>query len=174
MCYESLRERCRLTCIVIPTIKIGWYYDSLVLLMGIQYLETSSLHWDETQEYSNEVSVILTHWGRVTHIYVNKLTIIYSDNGLSPGRRQAIIWTNAGILLIGPLGTNLSEIVIEIQTFSLRKMRLKMSSAKRQPFGLGLNVLTGPTETNWSNVVTLAVYMHNARFTAFLNMIASS
>ena len=50
--------------------------------------------------------VNLTHWGRVTHICVSKLTIIGSDNGLSPGRRQAIIWTNAGILLIGPLGTN--------------------------------------------------------------------
>ena len=36
----------------------------------------------------------LTHWGRVTHMCVNKLTIIDSDNGLSPGRRQAIIWTN--------------------------------------------------------------------------------
>ena len=33
------------------------------------------------------------------------LSIIDSDNGLSPGRRQAIIWTNAGILLIEPLGT---------------------------------------------------------------------
>ena len=43
----------------------------------------------------------LTHWGRVTHICVSKLSIIGSDNGLSPDRRQAIIWTNAGILLIG-------------------------------------------------------------------------
>ena len=50
----------------------------------------------------------------MTHICVNKLTIIGSDNGLSPGRRQAIIWTNAGILLIGPLGTNFPEILIEI------------------------------------------------------------
>ena len=33
----------------------------------------------------------------------SKLTITGSDNGLSPGRRQAIIWTNDGILLIGPL-----------------------------------------------------------------------
>ena len=52
----------------------------------------------------------LTHWGRVTHKCVGKLTIIGSDNGLSPGRHQAIIWTNAGILLSGPLGTNFSEI----------------------------------------------------------------
>ena len=42
--------------------------------------------------------------GRVTHICVSKLNIIGSDNGLSPGRRQAIIWTNVWILLIGPLG----------------------------------------------------------------------
>ena len=53
---------------------------------------------------------LLTHWGRVTHICVSTLTIVGSDNGLSPGRRQAIIYTNDGILLIGPLGTNFSEI----------------------------------------------------------------
>ena len=57
---------------------------------------------------------VLTHWGRVKHICVNKLTIIGSDNGLLHGQRQAIIWTNAGILLIGPLGTNFSEILIAI------------------------------------------------------------
>ena len=84
----------------------------------------------------------LTHWGRVTHICVGKLTIIGSDNGLSPERRQAIIWTNAGILLIGPLGTDFSDILIEIQTFSLKKTRLKMSSAKCCSFRLGLNVLS--------------------------------
>ena len=58
------------------------------------------------------------------------------------GRRQAIIWTNAGILLIEPLGKNFSEILIEILTFSIKKIRLKVSSAKRRPFCLGLNVLT--------------------------------
>ena len=84
---------------------------------------------------------LLTHWGRATHICVGKLTIIGLDNGLSPGRRQAIIWTNAGILLIGPLGTNFSENLIKILTFSFQKMRLKVSSAKRRPFCLGLNVL---------------------------------
>ena len=84
----------------------------------------------------------LTHGGRVTHICVGNLTIIGPDNGLSPGRRQAIIWTNAGILLIGPLGTNFSEIVIENRTFSFKKMRFKLSSGKWRPFCLGLNVLT--------------------------------
>ena len=81
---------------------------------------------------------VLTHWGRVTHICVSDLTSIGSDNGLSPGRRQAIIRTNAGILLIGPLGRNFNEILIEIHTFSFKKMHLKMSSAKWRPFCLGL------------------------------------
>ena len=76
------------------------------------------------------------------HICVSKLTIIGSDNGLSPGRRQAIIWTNAGILLIGPLGANFSEILIEFHTFSLKKMHFKRLSAKWRPFCLGLNVLS--------------------------------
>ena len=49
----------------------------------------------------------LTHWGWVTHIYVSKLTTIGSDNGLSPGQRQAIIWIEAEILLICPPGNNL-------------------------------------------------------------------
>ena len=70
---------------------------------------------------------LLTHWGRVTHICVSKLTIIGSDNGLSPGRHQAIIWTNAAILSIRPLGTNFSEILIEIPIFSFKKSNLKMS-----------------------------------------------
>ena len=85
---------------------------------------------------------LLTHWGRVKHICLTKLTIIGSDNGLSPGRRQAIIWTNAEILLIGAFGTNVCEILIKIYTFSLKKIYLKMSSGKRQPSCLGLKVLT--------------------------------
>ena len=78
----------------------------------------------------------------MTHICIGNLTFIGSDNDLSPGRRQAIIWNNAGILLIGPLGTNFNEISIEIHTFSFKKMHFKMSSAKWLPFCLGLNVLT--------------------------------
>ena len=77
----------------------------------------------------------------MTHLCVGKLTTIGPDNGLSPVRRQAIIWTNAGISLIGPLGTNFSEILIAIHTFSFKKMHPKLSSAKWRPFFLGLNVL---------------------------------
>ena len=88
------------------------------------------------------LSTSLTHWGRVTHICVSiKHTNIGWDNGLSPGRCPAIILTNAGILLIGPLGTNFSEMLIEIYTFSFKKMHLKMSSGNWWPFCLGLNEL---------------------------------
>ena len=97
---------------------------------------------------------VLTHWGRVTHIGVGKLTIIGSDNGLSPEWRQAIIWTNAWILLIGPLWTNFCEILIEIPTFSLKKIRLKMSSAKCCSFRLGLNVLIR------TNMIFQQVHLH--------------
>ena len=98
-------------------------------------------HWGNKMIY-----VLLTHWGRVTHICVGNLTLIGSDNGLSPDRRQAIIWSNAGILLIRPLGTNFSEILIEILRYSFKKMRLNVSSAKWRPFCLGLNVLKCPTK----------------------------
>ena len=86
----------------------------------------------------------LTHWGRVTDICVGNLTIFGSDNGLSPGRCQAIFWTNAGLLIIGPLGlgTNFSEILIEIRAFSFKKMHLNMSSGKWRPFCLDLNELS--------------------------------
>ena len=77
----------------------------------------------------------------MTHICIGELTITGSDNGLSPGRRQAIIRTNAGILLIGTLGTNFSDILSQIHTFSFKKVHLKMSSGNWQPFCLGLNVL---------------------------------
>ena len=53
----------------------------------------------------------LIDWGRVMRICVRNLTIIGSDNCLSPGRRHAIIWTDAGILLIGPSKTDFNEII---------------------------------------------------------------
>ena len=105
------------------------------------------------------VCFFLTHWGRATHICVSKLTTIGSDKDLSPGRRQAIIWTNAGILLIGPLGINFSGILIEIYTVSFNKVHMKMSSAnaKWRLFRLGLNELIqtpdarrAPINLQWS------------------------
>ena len=48
---------------------------------------------------------------------ISRLTIIGSNNDLSPDRHQAIIWTNAGILIIGPLETHFSEILIKIHIY---------------------------------------------------------
>ena len=96
----------------------------------------------------------LTHWGRVMHIWVRNLTTIGSDNGLSLGRHQAIIWTNAGVLLIGPLGTNFSEILIETHIFSFKKINFKMSSGKWWPCCLCLNVLYSISQrSNWKTNV---------------------
>ena len=75
------------------------------------------------------------------YICIGKIIIIGPDNGLLPGRRRAIIWTNAGILTIGPLGTSLSEMLIKIYIFSFKKMHLKMPSGNWRPFCLGLNGL---------------------------------
>ena len=91
--------------------------------------------------YFDKMNCTLTHWGRVMHICVGNLIIIGSDNGLSPGRRQTITWTNVGILLIAPLRTNFSEMLIEIHTFSFKKIHLKMSSGKWRPFCHVINVL---------------------------------
>ena len=79
------------------------------------------------------------------HICVGNLNIIGSDNGLSPGRRQAIIWTYAEMSLVWTLETNLSEILIKIHTFSFKKMHLKVLSAKWWQFCLGLNELMCPS-----------------------------
>ena len=112
--------------------------DKIFLVLG--WLSDNLLAWGGWN---------LTHWGRVTHICVDKLTTIGSDNGLSPERCQAITWTNAGILLIGPLRTNVSESLSGIQTFSFKKMHLKTSSAKWRPFYFGLNVLIRPPKRWW-------------------------
>ena len=127
----------------------GTLYLSQITVTGLKIssMGTKLVKWDEVNlldpgghhKNSDELS---THWGQATHICVSKLSIIGADNGLSPDRRQAIIWTNAGLLLIEPLGTNVSEISSAIHTFSFKKIRLKMLSAKWRPFYLSLNELT--------------------------------
>ena len=68
-----------------------------------------------------------------------KYDFIGSYVGLSPVRRQAIIWTNAGLLAIGTPWTNFRDFLFEIQTFSFKLMHLNMLSGKLRPFCLGLN-----------------------------------
>ena len=102
----------------------------------------------------------LTLGGRVTHIHVSNLTIIGWDNGLLPGRRQATISTNAGILIIGHLGTNFNEILIKIHTFSFKNIHFKMSSGKWRPFRRGFNVFHAAV-TNRPNA-TFSQRFHSA------------
>ena len=85
-------------------------------------------------------NILLPHQGRVAHICVNKLTSFGSDNSLSPNWHQSIIWTNGELLLTRTFGTNVSENLSEIHTFSFKKIHLKMSSGKWRPFCVGLNV----------------------------------
>ena len=115
------------------------YYNKHFIQMICLLYSTIAQTWLVTKYFNS-----LTEW----RIYaLLNWVIIGSDNGLSPVRRQAIIWTNAGILLIGPLGTNFSEILIGIQTFSLKKLHMKTSSAKWRQFCLGLNELI--VMTSW-------------------------
>ena len=127
--HKNIHKRCRLSS------------DKNSVLQTTDTMSHAEKQGMEEKWICLTTTCVLTHWGRVTHICVGKLTIIGSDNGLAPDRRQAIIWTNDGKLLIGPIGTNFSEILIEILTFSFKKMHLKVLSAKRRPFCLGLNVL---------------------------------
>ena len=113
----------------------------LLRLTEWQEVKSALIPWQNTT---------ISHWGRVTYICVDNLTIIGSDNGLAPGRRQAIIRTNAGILLFGPLGKNFNEFLIEILTFSFKKMCLKVLSAKWRPYCLGLNVIYARPWIWWS------------------------
>ena len=123
--------------LIVKVITCGWKDHKIFTYnMTINKNVSQTLYWQKTHHTS-----ALIHWGRVTHICIDNLTVIGSDYGLSPGRHQAIIWTIAGTLLIGPVGTNFNEILIEIHTFSLKKMQLKMSSEKWRPFCLSLNVL---------------------------------
>ena len=138
----------------------SWIHE----LTAIRTWKSNYIHnliWDAILLPCPNFNGSLTHWGRVTHMCVSKLILISSDNGLSPGRRQAIIWPNAGILLIRTLGTNFSEILSEIHIFSFEKIHSKMSSGKRRPFCLGLNVLTKPLlKLGHGQVITGAFYMN--------------
>ena len=107
----------------------------------------------------------ITHWGWVRHICMGKLTIIGSDNGLLPGLCQAIIWINAGILSIAPIGTIFNEILIEIHIFHSRKSISKCclenvshlsrpQCVKNHHQWLGDKLLTKPMMIKMSNTST--------------------
>ena len=115
---------------------LGIQYDSIVwVIMRRRWVSSQRSHSscsssililkDYCKMVVTPLLMHLTHWGWVAHKCISKLTILGSDNGFLPGQCQAIIWNNDGILSIGPLGINFSEILIRIQTFSFIKMHLK-------------------------------------------------
>ena len=123
---------------------------------NITHLTLENAFWVISKFFTTFPSLfLLTHGGRVMHICVSKLTSTGSDNGLSPGRRQAIIWSNDGIFLIPTLGTNISEILSKIHTFSLKKICLNMSFAKCCSFRLGLNVVSVTMSAFWPSATIL-------------------
>ena len=96
---------------------VAWWHQSITWTSADwSSLGSFGIHLGISHEMLKGVSLKitdLTHWGRVTHICVSKLTIIGSENGLLPSRRQAIISTNAGLLSIGPLRTYFNEILVK-------------------------------------------------------------
>ena len=124
-----------------PFIHASWLYQRIVWIIPI----VLRLSMCDLSMRGN-----LNHWSKVMYVCINKLTSIGSDNGLSTGWYQAIIWTNTEILLIGLLGTNFSEILIKIHTFLFRKMHLEMMSGKCQPFCLSLNILNHYSSNKYS------------------------
>ena len=130
--------------------------------------------WNMGHEYFTHIrcdailyfKFVLAHWGRLTHICASNINIIGSENDLSPGRRQTIFWTNDGILLFGPLGTNFTEILIEIHIFPFKKVHLKKSSAKWRPFVLASMCFT--LIMKWMSVeweymcvyIVVSIFMH--------------
>ena len=121
-----------------------------------------SIGWGNDLVLDRQQAITLTHQGRVTHICISNLTIIGSENGLSPGRCQSImcLFFNAGMLVTGYLKTNFSEILIEIQTFSFKKKHLKVSSEKWRPFCVGLNESTKNHDTIRHHWATMSQVYH--------------
>ena len=119
--------------------RVGYTQKLVDLILNIT--GTCICLWSDSKSVLIQVNIGSGDALLPVHICVSKLTIIGSDNGLSPRRRQAIIWTNAGILLIGPLGTNFSEILIEIHTFSC--------DLPEQPLHLEQGWLITPHKTPW-------------------------
>ena len=136
-----------------------------MILTGILHTNSKSIFPLNDDNYdkptgSGNAQGLLNHRSRVTHKCIDNVTLIGSHNGLSPGQRQAIIWASAGILLIGPLGSNFNEISIKIHIDSFKKMHLKMLSGKWRPFCLGLNGLIVGSGQRHLNPLWPSVQIH--------------
>ena len=111
------------------------YAPTQVLFRGLVH---SLLPYSGNKTHNNHLvnTLAVRHLARFPTLFYTYASVYYdiigSDDGLSPVRRQVIIWTKVGILLIGPLGTYFNEIAIKIRTYFLMEMHLKISSAIRE------------------------------------------
>ena len=129
---------------------------NIQLLLKPRYYIFNKTEWNDVQWGLSRKSEAVIQ-GNILQLIVNSLrpsdtymchsavpvnyAIIGSDNGLLPCWHKATVWSNVGILFIGPLGTNFTEISITINISSFKKMHLKMSSVKWWPRCLNLNLL---------------------------------
>ena len=100
---------------------------------GVNTSRSSQIYPNPFWITSSQMWHSLTHWGPVMHICISKQTNIGSDNGLVPCRRQAIIWTIGGILLIQTSGTNFSGTLSKIHKFSFGNVVCEMAANLAQP-----------------------------------------
>ena len=103
------------------------YYNIARIWVGSFHMPpelSKSVEWLQRYWFA-DIYADIYHWRRVMHICVVNLIIVGSDNGFSPGQHQAIMKTNAGILLIWPFGTNFSKYLFKVLTISLKKMLWK-------------------------------------------------
>ena len=77
------------------------------------------------------LSIQNTHWGRVTHICVSRLTIIDSYNGLSPPGAKPLSEQMLEYCWLGPWEIQWN--LIEIYTFSFMKIHWKMAVTLTRP-----------------------------------------
>ena len=83
----------------------------------------------------------VTYWDRVTHICVGNLITIGSDNGLSPGRCQVIIWTNTGIHIVYWTTRNTPQWNVNRNSYIYIQGNTFVNVCKWRQFCLGLNML---------------------------------
>ena len=72
----------------------------------------SHIHFLRVFTRVHHINSFISHKCHI-HVSVNWINIA-SGNGFWPVQRQAITWTNADLLSIGPLGTNFGEVQIKI------------------------------------------------------------
>ena len=122
--YQNCHHMIMMMIKLLPPLLISIMSMKMIIKMMIIMTIIITMKKNYFPGYRNFRPTYLTHWDRVTHICVSKLIIIGPDNGWSA---QAIIWTNAGILMIWNLRAKFNEISSEIRAFSLRKLHLNMS-----------------------------------------------